>query len=306
MGYALTTGALMLFEEVAINPECACEEMVLDALRHRFGWSQGRLVSAIPENWKERVLQIANTMPDGLRKTRIKDISSRLPLIPRGKESGKPKGTWLDVVADLHSRHPFDGIIDPAAPNQPNWFSPDRMDDYIDESEMRVGHFEVAYQKPGDVVNGLSGFLRVNKRMVLVNAYQWFFQNRQTTDLFEHIMKAWIDHGGRSFRVVRSLRIDNQYWSSECERLGVFLRRLNYKGDFTFIAIQDDAQRLHERYLIGSLCGLELGYGLEIGGKPQTWKLLRQSSYIRVKQAFMDRDIRDAYPEHETWRFSSR
>lgn len=296
----------MLFEEVAINPECACEEMVLDALRHRFGWSQGRVVSAIPANWKERVLQIANTMPDGLKKTRIKEISSRLPLIPRGTVGNKSNDAWLEVVADLHGRHPFAGIIDPGAPNQPNWYSPDRMDEYIDQSELRVGHFEVAYQKPADVVNGLSEFLRVNKRLVLVNSYQWFFQNRRTTDLFEQIMKAWIDQGGLSFRVIRSMRKDHQYWSAECERLDIYLRRLRYKGDFTFISVQDDAQRLHERYLIGSICGLELGYGLEIGGKPQTWKLLRQSSYVQAKQAYMDRDIRDAYSVYETWRFLSR
>ena len=59
-----------------------------------------------------------------------------------------------------------------------------------------------------------------------------------------------------------------------------------------------------ERYLIGSVCGLELGYGLETSSKPQAWKLLRQAPYSSVKQTFMDRDIRDAYDTHETWRYS--
>jgi hypothetical protein len=293
----------MLFDEVAINPECVCDEVVLDALRHRFGWSQGRLVCAFPTNWKERMLQIANTMPDGLTKSRIKDLSSRLPLVKRPSTSNNESVAWLDVVTKLHHSNPFDGIVDLSAPNEPGWYSPDRMEEYIYQSEMRIGHFDIAHQKSVDIIRNLSAFLDVNKRLVLVNAYQWFFKNPLTTDLFEQIMKVWIQNGGQSFRVVRSLREEHQRWTSECYQLGALLNKLNYKGDFTFIAVQDDEKRLHERYLIGSICGLELGYGLELGGKPQAWKLLRHSSYAQVKQNFMDRDVRDDYQEYEEWRF---
>lgn len=305
MGATISKGAVMLFDEVAINPECVRDEAVLDALRHRFGWSQGRLVCALPANWKERLLQIANTMPDGLMKSRIKDVSCRLPLVQLTPNVNSDRSEWLAVVANLHQNHPFAGIVDPSAPNEPGWYSPDRMDDYIDQSERRVGHFEIAHQKPVDIIRSLSEFIRANKRLVLVNSYQWFFQSRLTADLFEKFMKAWIKEGGQSFRVVRSMRKDHQYWPVECDRLGTLLSQLNYSGDFTFIAIQDEFKRLHERYLIGSICGLELGYGLEVGGKPQTWKLLRQSSYNQLKQAFMDRDVRDYYPEHETWRYTN-
>lgn len=59
MGDALATGSLMLFDEVAIDPECVCDESVLEALRHRFGWSQGRVVCAVPPDWAQRVRQLA-------------------------------------------------------------------------------------------------------------------------------------------------------------------------------------------------------------------------------------------------------
>lgn len=307
MGHALTEGPVRLFDEVAINPECLCDDGVLYALRHSFGWSQGRLVSAVPVNWSERVKQIANTLPDGLQKARIKDICSQLALIPLRMDTPK-RGPWLEVITELHRRQPFSGIIAHEPPNEPGWFSPDQMDDYIDQSEARVGHFEITHQSAAEIVRALTGFLRVNKRLVLVNAYQWFYQNRQSTELFEEMMKEWVKSGGVSFRIVRSKRQNefDRYWPSERDRLDAFLRSEKFKGEFMFIAVQDDSQRLHERFLIGSVCGLELGYGLETSSKPQAWKLLRQSSYSRVKQTFMDQDIRDAYADQVTWRFAEQ
>jgi hypothetical protein len=292
----------MLFDEVAIQPECVCDAAVLEALRHRFGWSQGRVVCAVPTDWKQRVRQIANTLPDGLTKSRIKDIGSRLPLI--APHSACPQQTlWREAVADLHQRHAFDGIIVREPVAEPGWYSPEQVDDYLDASEDRVGHYELANQQPEAIVPALGGFLRVNKRLVLVNAYQWFFQKPATERLFRAMLKTWAEQGGVNFRVIRSLRSDFRHWDRECRRLDALLREIRFKGQFSFIAVEDDTRRLHERYLIGSICGLELGYGLETGNKPQTWKLLRQSSYAQLKQTYMDQDIRDAYPAYETWRF---
>jgi hypothetical protein len=291
----------MLFDEVAIDPECVCDDGVLEVLRHRFGWSHGRLISAVPTNWQESVRLIANRLPDGLQKSRIKAISGKLPLVEPATGAAS-KGPWMEIITELHQRHPLDGIIANEPPDEPRWFSPDRVDEYIDESEERVGHFEIAHQQPTEIVKTLTGFLRVNKRLVLVNPNQWFYQDRRSTVIFEEMFKKWIGLGGISMRVIRSMRKDYHHWASECERLDTFLRKIKYKGDFTFIAVQDDARRLHERYLIGSVCGLELGYGLETGSKPQTWKLLRQASYINLKKAFLDQDIRDTYKDFKTWR----
>lgn len=303
MGHAVAPGPLMLFDEVAIQPECVCDAAVLEVLRHRFGWAQGRVVCAVPTDWKQRVRQLANTLPDGLTKAQIKDIGSRLPLIaPHG---AYPQQTlWREAVADLHRRHPFDGIIVREPMAEPGWYSPEQVDDYLDASEDRVGHYDLANQNEAAIVAALGGFLSVNKRLVLVNAYQWFFQKRATESLFRAMLKTWAEQGGVNFRVIRSLRTDFQPWDGECRRLDALLREIRFKGQFSFVAVEDDARRLHERYLIGSIYGLELGYGLETGSKPQTWKLLRQSSYRQRKQEFMDRDIRDAYPRHETWTFT--
>ena len=296
---------MMLFDEVAIQPECVCDELVLEALRHRFGWSQGRVVCAVPPDWTQRVRQLANTLPDGLTKSRIKDIGSRLPLVAPHLSYTK-QSSWREAVLDLHQRHPFDGVILREPPIEPGWYSPERIDDYLDTSEERIGHYELTRQNPPDIVKALYGFLHINKRLVLVNAYQWFFTAPRNTALFFTMMKTWTELGGVQFRVIRSRRKDFARWGAECERLAALLREIHFKGQFSFIAVDDEADRLHERYLIGSICGLELGYGLEISSKPQSWKLLRQSSHAKLKQLYMDHDIRDAYPAHETWNFTSR
>jgi hypothetical protein len=82
------------------------------------------------------------------------------------------------------------------------------------------------------------------------------------------------------------------------------LRQSKFKGKFLFIAVDDSRNRIHERYLLGSYCGLQLGYGLELGPKPQTWQLLNESSFRHHKKTYFDQDIRDLYPEHTTMLFS--
>lgn len=298
----------MLLDEVAINPECVTDPWVLSALHHRFSWFQGRAVLNIPGNWKQQVLSHIKTLPDGITKERAKSlIASSLPFL-EAYPSKTMECDWSALADNLARQRRISAFIDTNPSDREGWYAMDEIENYIDISGRSVGHLEIKDMDAAAVVTAVDGFLKVNKRITLINPDQWLLTSNKSSNLFTAFFKQWQAYGGIHFRVIRSMRRDKPVdakWDDEVAKLQQFLARSNYKQRFELIAVDDDIERLHERYLIGTCFGISLGYGLELNKKPQAWSLLNEATYFDKKKQFMDNDIRDAYGKHRTWSYKT-
>jgi hypothetical protein len=294
----------MLFDEVAIDPSCVIDLEVLSILRSNFGWNEGRVISELPSGWRHQVNSYTNELPDGYEKSIIKDYIQKLnfPLLPFPKKIIKFE-SWVELAEEASKVKYFAALISKSPSRSKCWFKPQEFPDYIDESKERLGHIDVHRLSVNELVDTLDIFLKINKRLVLINADQRLF-NRVSTDLFKALFKRWSSYGGIEFKVIRSMRNNHgidTFWKQECTSIEIFLQDIKYKGKFLLVAIDDENDRLlHERYLIGTVCGLQLGYGLEISEKPQSWDMINKAAFIKHQDKFLKLDIRDNY-KYKDW-----
>jgi hypothetical protein len=247
-------------------------------------------------------------LPDGHFKSQIKSvINNNLPIIERDLKDA-PSNDWKTLIEYTSKKRPYQAVVFSSHFDLQNRYHPDEFSDFIKNPQTDVGFYNLQNKKLTDVLDQLDPFLRINKRLVLINAYQMFFEKPDTRELFKALIIKWQLYGGIEFKVIRSKRTDvgfeKEKFENEFSKIESFLRQSKFKGKFLFIAVDDSRNRIHERYLLGSYCGLQLGYGLELGPKPQTWQLLNESSFRHHKKTYFDQDIRDLYPEHTTMLFS--
>ena len=143
----------MLYDEVAVDPESLLHEKILWTLKFHFGWTEGRIVRNVPGNWKESCLQLANKLPDGLRKKQIKDLISRLSLLNQQNQPSK-HGDWLDNVLLAHDQYPLSAIISELRHIDGPWYTEDTIEDYIEESRKRIRHLNATSLKAKDAEIG--------------------------------------------------------------------------------------------------------------------------------------------------------
>jgi len=299
----------MLFEKVAIEPELLISDEVVYLLHHDFGWFDGRFVADLPQNWMERARSISHTLPDGLKKKRLENLLQvqRLPIC-RLAINLQRDAAWAEQVEVAKRTQEIPAILCTEPKNLEGWFGEEDLDKYLDESKRRVGSLDIKALTTEDILAAVDTFLEANKQIALVNPNQWLLtQNYENKELFTKLFTRWKDYGGVRFLVIRSTRPDRKAkveasWEREIGDLQRFLVSIGYNKDFKFIAVNDDFDRLHDRYLIGNRFGLKLGYGLEISvTKSHPWTLMQQSEHVIQERRFLKQDVRDEYPDHKAW-----
>ena len=290
----------MLFHEVGLEPKAILDLALEPYIRNAFGLDKGRLISRLPRDWLGEVRRQINQMPDGTQKMRIKNLINNQHFLNLIVDFDRPniQEPWLDTVLKEHKLAPFGFVVSADQHCPPEVFDVSHIHEPIDASESVVGFTEVKSKNSNQLTNELSPFLRTNKSLVLVNYSQTLFSRASTAELFKDVFSRWQKFGGIEFKVIVSLARAANY-RSDCQELGHYLLKRGFKGLFKFTAVQDERNKLHERYLLGPLSGVELGYGLETSTRNQSWKILNKASFLNHKRRFMDLDIRDEYPEYE-------
>ncbi len=304
-----------LFHEVAIDPLCFQEQHILEGVNFKFGMTSGRYISAFPNDWKNKTLQIINGLQDDLYKKRAKAVLSKpdiLNCIITSDRKYRVDSEWIDEVIEMSSIKPFDAIISNKKVTLENSYIHNDFDDYIMKSDSEVGNINFTDIKTtGDFLKVISPFLKTNKKIALINKWQWLLtDNKRVADWFITLMDFWIKSGGVEATVIRSANerkgFDQERFKKESKLLEQYLIRKNYSGVFKYIAIDDSQNELHARALIGNVCGIHLDFGLEMTTKRHPWSLMNKASFQTEYNLYLENDIRNQYPNNLSYVFKPK
>jgi hypothetical protein len=213
---------------------------------------------------------------------------------------------WYADAIKENTTKPFHALITKEINSPPLSFDVNHLHDFIELSDTDVGYCQVKSKGVANLCEELTPFLRLNKSIVLENYSQTLLSSNKTRALFENIFFKWKSFGGIDFKVITSLhRLKNEVFQTECDLLKPFFKDNLFKGSFKFIAVDDQLNKLHERYLLGPLSGIELGYGLETSTRDHSWKLINKAAFIDNKRRFLDADIRDEFPQYKEFSFKN-
>ena len=303
-----------LFETLAVDPSLMNDVDVASFIKYTFGMCNGRLVAEIPRGWKNLALSAINLLDDDFLKKKLKNSLQHLELsgtlIPK-ESSYDPKKPWDQVLSNLGALEGLQAAITNAGSDKIGCYSPEELDSYLSQSSSTVGAVSVEkMSQPSQLVALLDPFLRKHKRLVLINRNQFLMTNTKEREVFKAIFERWFNFGGLELTVVRSAvegksdyRPLGQFWGEEVSALKTFFEKLNFSGTFKFLAVDDEANRLHERYFLGIYCGIHLGYGLEMTPKPQSWSLMTASLFQKYRQDFLVGDVENLYRVIRSFRY---
>jgi hypothetical protein len=296
----------MLFHEIGVEPKSILELQFEPYLKSSFGLNKGLLISKFPRNWLDEVRQNINQLPDGIHKMKIKNLinNSHFMNLIVDFERSNPSSDWYAEAVKENAIRPFNALITKDINSPPLSFDVNHLHDLVDLSDADVGYCQVKSKSVADLCSELTPFLKLNKSLVLESYSQTLLSSKKTKELFENIFFKWKKYGGVEFKVITSLpRLKIEVFENECNLLKIFFTNNPFKGSFKFISVDDSLNKLHERYLLGPLSGIELGYGLETSTRDHSWKLINRASFINNKRRFLDADIRDEFPEYKEFSF---
>ncbi len=296
----------MLFHEIGVEPNSILDLNIEPHLKSSFGLSKGRLISKFPRNWLDEVRRNINQLPDGFHKIKMKNVINDHHFMNSIVDFDRTyvSDDWYTNAIKENAIKPFNALITKDLNSPPLSFDVNHLNEFIDFSDIDVGYCQVKSKTVSELCAELEPFLRLNKAIVLENYSQTLLSSNKTKALFENIFFKWKTFGGIDFKVITSLhRLKNEVFEIESDLLKQFFKDSSFKGSFKFIAVDDQKNKLHERYLLGPLSGIELGYGLETSTRDHSWKLINKASFINVKRRFLDADIRDEFPEYKEFGF---
>jgi len=304
-----------LFESVAIDPAVITNQMFCMVLKHKFGLLNGRFIAGIPRDWNNFALQQINSILDENIKIRLKDVLRSLEqsgaMIPENIHFDRTK-PWIQAASEESARKVFNVLVtDENIEFNPSYTS-HNIDDYIEQSEERIGYLDVSLLREAkEFIPVLAPFLKKHKKIVLVNRHQWLLSTRKERDLFETVFQYWASQGGVDFTVIRSSvekrddpRPFTLNWNNEKNLLSKYLSGIQYSGIFRFIAVNDEQNRLHHRYLLGNYCGLSMDYGFEMVSKPHPWELMNRAHFLDAKEKFFIGDVLVLYPDYKMFSYA--
>lgn len=304
-----------LFESVAIDPAMTTNQMFCMVLKHKFGLLNGRYIAGLPRDWSNFALHSINSVSDENIKRKLKDILRSLDqsgaVIPEEMFFDRKKA-WVEAATGDSAQRGFDVLLTDENIDFAPSYTSRNIDEYIEASDERVGYLDVSSLRLAkDFLPVLAPFLKKHKKIVLVNRHQWLLSSKKEKDLFEVVFHYWVSQGGVDFTVIRSSvekpddpRPFNSNWSNEKTLLLNYLNRIRYSGVFRFLAVNDDRNRLHHRYLLGNYCGLSMDYGFEMVNKPHPWELMNRSHFLDAKEKFFTGDALALYPESNVFTYA--
>lgn len=283
----------MIFE-YALDPEIVCtwiDRITCSFFMDQFGIEKGRLVSRYPKCWKKLVWmsyqEAKNQGPHTDKeeakiqgeKNRLIELLQRLsePMIKRhGREWNKNK-SWLGNTKYEHSRFKFHGILtkDNQGGELPTLTSSDIHDN--PPSHWIVERGVTVKRKAEDMANVVSAMLTNCRIAIFVDPYFSATKPRYKNTLSAFLKKISNSNGDLSKVSVEvhcssdiAQAPESDHFESECLRvlpkcipkdLSVTVKRWKQKPG---------GEKLHNRYILTDIGGVEFGAGLDEGGEGET------------------------------------
>lgn len=103
---------MALWKEYALDPELFHDFHRADALLSGLGFEHGRLLGAVPRNWRHQISEIAQDQFSPIQQQRITEYLSSLKRVARARPQGANENLpWVDQVLNCHQNEPFDAIL---------------------------------------------------------------------------------------------------------------------------------------------------------------------------------------------------
>ncbi len=243
-----------------------------------FGIGRARLVSRFPKRWRREVYDEAlslNTTPMGRK--RIEELLARFSEHMVKRRCGhfdSKAGDWFENAMREHEQRPFHAILARANPKA----HPEVLvgEDVSEESHplWSAGSSRVVERRAADMADAVAPVLRISSVILFVDPYFSPAERRyrRTLAAFLHAA-ATARPGGPPERIEVLLSSEHsgteRFFRQVCGQLSrcvpsglqVVLRRL---------AEKPDGEKLHNRYVLTDLGGMEFGVGLDEGNRGQT------------------------------------
>jgi hypothetical protein len=255
-----------MFHEYALDPSVLSNWERTRYFLDAFGPWRGRLLAEYPRRWKRLVYEQLQC-PDLERKR----IEERLAVLDRRVFSGRsgapfdPLDTWLDNAVRENGRLPFRAIVSNER-RAPNVLDANALDDR--EALWRVDSGRRIPRAAAEFVKAVQILLDASTRVILVDPYFRADQPDKTGPVVAFCSAL----AGRQVRLEVHFR--DEPWSydwavQQAERYLPGLLPLGIRLELRCWKERLGGERLHNRYLLTDVGGVQFGDGIEVGNAGQ-------------------------------------
>ncbi len=291
-----------MFHVYAIDPHVLSSWERLRYFLDSLGHAQGRLLAEFPKTWKRLVydcLRQRGTLTSRVE-LRLKNMDATV-FVRRPQAAYDGTCSWLENALEEHAREPFHAIVANATEGIPNATegTPAILDADAVDATWPLWRASAGLLVPRDseeMASVAAPLLCLSTRMVWIDPYFWP-EHHNKTDVLKRVLEA--TRLNADVEIHARLPEDFGYpWAkSRCEQLLPQHTPSDLKLRVRFRAERDCGKRLHNRYVLTDVGGIQFGDGLEKGSVGQddrvsaleaaTWKeLLNQ--YCEAPSAFDD------------------
>jgi hypothetical protein len=270
-----------MFREYALDPALISSWDRARFFLDSFGPWKGRFLAEYPRQWKKMVFQ-GLSCPDVEKKR----ITERLRQLDRRVFSARPNApydgthSWLDNAETEHRRSPFAAIIAAVASGSPHVLDGTEVDDSNDLWRVDAGL--LLERDPNAFVQALRLLLAASRRVVIIDPYFRADQDEKTRPLI-----AFCNAADPAATVeVHFADAKRGYGVCMQDATRALPRILPAGVEVTLHCWKERAggPRLHNRYLITEIGGVEFGDGIELGdaGDEDRLSILEESSRAKL------------------------
>jgi hypothetical protein len=256
----------------------------------KFGLGQPRLVSEYPsqKNWIKRIYDAATGLKD--ERLEIEKLTAligliREKMIRRQNSSYHGDDPWLENALREHKRFPFHGIVATANPNRyiEVLLSSElglRQDDRWDKQrELFVSRTAEAMSQ------AVAPMLNICQEVIFIDRYFNPVPERGYLDRYLESFAAFFSVMSKNSKL-RRIEVYADSSSSDFQktcnnRMPSIIPR-NLKIRFIQLQERSNGPRLHDRYILTDIGGLEFSVGLDVGNGDVRISLLSKRSYMKL------------------------
>jgi hypothetical protein len=251
-----------MFHEYALDPSVLSNWERTRYFLDAFGPWRGRLLAEYPRRWRRLVYEQLQC-PDVERKR----IEERLAVLDRRVFSGRsnapfdPVDTWLDNAVRENARMPFRAIVANES-RAPNVLDANAVDER--EPLWRVDSGRRIPRAAAEFVTAVQVLLEASTRVILVDPYFRADQSEKTGPVVAFCSAV----AGRAVRVEVHFRDEPWSYAWAMQQANRYLPRLLPPGTRLELRCWKErlgGERLHNRYLLTDVGGVQFGDGIEVG-----------------------------------------
>lgn len=288
-----------MIHEYALEPELVAtwhERMLGRFFIEQFGFGTGRVVSRYPKNWRKRVWDAfrSGAIAGEIEQKRIEELLARLtaPEVRRPGHIWDAAHDWLTNAESEHARKPFYTIL---ARNNPRASGSVMLaEDVLSGTPAGWGapNSVVVPRTAGSMAQCIEAMLRCATRVIFVDPHFRASRPKFRSPLIEFLRIIGTGDPSVALELHAGHVADDappwDFFRRECEE---HLPRIVPNG-LTLVVRRwknrNGGERLHNRYILTDVGGVQFGFGLDEGdpGTTDDVTLLSADSYRRRLESY--------------------